>query len=55
VRLAAGKKLGPHEIQSPLGGGWDDGQIFELALTICMATFTNRSSDATRAVPDLGV
>jgi uncharacterized peroxidase-related enzyme len=34
---------------------FDEGQIVELALTICMANFTNRFNDATEAIPDLGV
>ena len=32
----------------------DEGQIVELTLVICTANFTNRFSDALRAVPDLG-
>ncbi|HKM90781.1 MAG TPA: hypothetical protein VJX29_09205 [Candidatus Acidoferrales bacterium] len=34
---------------------YDDGQIVELTLIVCLANFTNRFNDATRAVPDLGV
>jgi alkylhydroperoxidase family enzyme len=34
---------------------YDDGQIVELTLVVCVANFTNRFNDATRAVPDLGV
>lgn len=34
---------------------FDEGQIIELSLVICVANFTNRFNDATRAVPDLGV
>jgi len=33
---------------------FDEGQIVELTLVICTANFTNRFSDAMRAVPDLG-
>jgi len=34
---------------------YDAGQIVELTLIVCLANFTNRFNDATRAVPDLGV
>ena len=34
---------------------YDEGQIVELTLTICMANFTNRFNDALGSVPDLGV
>jgi uncharacterized peroxidase-related enzyme len=34
---------------------FDEGQIVELTLTICMANFTNRFNDALEIVPDLGV
>ena len=34
---------------------YDEGQIAELTLTICMANFTNRFNDALEIVPDLGV
>ncbi len=34
---------------------YDEGQIAELTLTICMANFTNRFNDALELVPDLGV
>ncbi len=34
---------------------YDDGQIVELTMVVCLANFTNRFNDATRAVPDLGV
>jgi alkylhydroperoxidase family enzyme len=34
---------------------YDDGQIVELTLTICMANFTNRFNDALEMIPDLGV
>jgi uncharacterized peroxidase-related enzyme len=34
---------------------YDEGQIVELTLTICMANFTNRFNDATELIPDLGV
>lgn len=34
---------------------YDQGQIVELTLVICLANFTNRFNDALRAVPDLGV
>ncbi|HXZ10818.1 MAG TPA: hypothetical protein VEG64_00370 [Candidatus Sulfotelmatobacter sp.] len=34
---------------------YDEGQIIELTMVICLANFTNRFNDATRAVPDLGV
>ena len=33
---------------------FDEGQIVELTLVICMANFANRFNDALRAVPDLG-
>jgi alkylhydroperoxidase family enzyme len=32
---------------------YDEGQIVELTLVICVANFTNRFNDALRAVPDL--
>ncbi len=34
---------------------YDEGQIVELTLTICMANFTNRFNDALGSIPDLGV
>ncbi len=34
---------------------FDDGQIVELTLVVCVANFTNRFNDALRATPDLGV
>ena len=34
---------------------YDDGQIVELTLTICIANFTNRFNDALEMIPDLGV
>ncbi|HEX3377614.1 MAG TPA: carboxymuconolactone decarboxylase family protein [Candidatus Acidoferrales bacterium] len=34
---------------------YDEGQIVELTLVICMANFTNRFNDATEIIPDLGV
>jgi uncharacterized peroxidase-related enzyme len=34
---------------------YDEGQIVELTLLICMANFTNRFNDALEIVPDLGV
>ncbi|MCU1340798.1 MAG: hypothetical protein JWN92_221, partial [Candidatus Acidoferrum typicum] len=34
---------------------YDDGQIVELTLAICMANFTNRFNDALENIPDLGV
>ena len=34
---------------------YDDGQIVELTLAICMANFTNRLNDALCIIPDLGV
>jgi alkylhydroperoxidase family enzyme len=34
---------------------YDEGQIVELTLVICMANFTNRFSDAMHYAPDLGV
>jgi uncharacterized peroxidase-related enzyme len=34
---------------------YDEGQIVELTLVICMANFTNRFNDALDIVPDLGV
>jgi uncharacterized peroxidase-related enzyme len=34
---------------------YDEGQIVELTLTICMANFTNRFNDAVELIPDLGV
>ena len=39
---------------SELGKFFDEGQIVELTLVICVANFTNRFNDALRAVPDLG-
>jgi uncharacterized peroxidase-related enzyme len=34
---------------------YDEGQIVELTMTICVANFTNRFNDALGNVPDLGV
>ncbi len=34
---------------------YDEGQIVELTLVICMANFTNRFNDALGSIPDLGV
>jgi uncharacterized peroxidase-related enzyme len=34
---------------------YDDGQIVELTLAVCMANFTNRFNDALDNIPDLGV
>jgi uncharacterized peroxidase-related enzyme len=34
---------------------YDEGQIVELTLAVCMANFTNRFNDALRNIPDLGV
>jgi len=34
---------------------YDEGQIVELTLVICVANFTNRFNDALRNIPDLGV
>ncbi len=34
---------------------YDEGQIVELTLTVCMANFTNRFNDALELIPDLGV
>jgi uncharacterized peroxidase-related enzyme len=34
---------------------FDEGQIVELTLVICMANFTNRFNDALEITPDLGV
>ena len=34
---------------------YDEGQIVELTLTICMANFTNRFNEALEVIPDLGV
>ena len=34
---------------------YDEGQIVELTLAICMANFTNRFNDALENIPDLGV
>ena len=34
---------------------YDEGQIVELTLAVCMANFTNRFNDALEMVPDLGV
>jgi uncharacterized peroxidase-related enzyme len=34
---------------------YDEGQIVELTLAICMANFTNRFNDALGYIPDLGV
>jgi uncharacterized peroxidase-related enzyme len=34
---------------------YDEGQIVELTLAVCIANFTNRFNDALEIVPDLGV
>jgi uncharacterized peroxidase-related enzyme len=34
---------------------FDEGQVVELTLVVCMANFTNRFNDALENVPDLGV
>ena len=34
---------------------YDEGQIVELTLVICLANFTNRFNDALENIPDLGV
>ena len=34
---------------------YDEGQIVELTLVICVANFTNRFNDALENIPDLGV
>jgi alkylhydroperoxidase family enzyme len=34
---------------------YDEGQIVELTLVICVANFTNRFNDALGNIPDLGV
>jgi len=34
---------------------YDEGQIVELTLVICMANFTNRFNDSLATIPDLGV
>lgn len=34
---------------------YDEGQIVELTLVVCMANFTNRFNDALENIPDLGV
>lgn len=34
---------------------YDEGQIVELTLVICVANFTNRFNDALRNAPDIGV
>jgi uncharacterized peroxidase-related enzyme len=34
---------------------YDEGQIVELTLVICIANFTNRFNDAVENIPDLGV
>jgi len=34
---------------------YDEGQIVELTLAICMAKFTNRFNDTLENIPDLGV
>ncbi len=34
---------------------YDEGQIAELTLVICVANFTNRFNDALKNIPDLGV
>ena len=34
---------------------YDDGQIVELTLAVCIANFTNRFNDALENIPDLGV
>ena len=34
---------------------YDEGQIVELTLVICVANFTNRFNDAMKNIPDLGV
>ena len=50
---------GPAGIRAPelqeLRKFYDEGQIVELTLTICIANFTNRFNDALEVVPDLGV
>jgi uncharacterized peroxidase-related enzyme len=50
---------GPAGIRAPelqeLRKFYDEGQIVELTLTICVANFTNRFNDALEVVPDLGV
>lgn len=52
TRGAAGIRAGTLE---DLRKFYDEGQIVELTLVICLANFTNRFNDATRAIPDLGV
>jgi uncharacterized peroxidase-related enzyme len=34
---------------------YDEGQIVELTLVVCMANFTNRFNDALQNIPDVGV
>ena len=34
---------------------FDEAQIVELTMVVCLANFTNRFNDALRAIPDLGV
>ena len=52
TRGAAGIRAGALE---ELRKYYDEGQIVELTLVICLANFTNRFNDALRSVPDLGV
>jgi hypothetical protein len=38
-----------------MGKFYDEGQIVELTLDICLANFTNRFNDALQYLPDIGV
>jgi uncharacterized peroxidase-related enzyme len=50
---------GPAGIRGPelqeLRKFYDEGQIVELTLAVCIANFTNRFNDALEIIPDLGV
>ncbi len=59
AHMASAMTRGATTIRAPqveeLRKFYDDGQIVELTLAICMANFTNRFNDALENVPDLGV
>ncbi|MBZ5660894.1 MAG: carboxymuconolactone decarboxylase family protein [Acidobacteriia bacterium] len=52
TRGAAG--IRSQELQE-LSKYYDEGQIVELTMVVCMANFTNRFNDALENIPDLGV
>jgi alkylhydroperoxidase family enzyme len=54
-RVTRGAAASRGESLQQLRQFYDEGQIVELTLVICLANFTNRFSDALRYVPDLGV